>query len=763
MVRTSPADVARSLRQRFARWQGLDAVDPGDPLDLSSLLKMLDLSLEESPQLSNLYGGRVIGELDRRRSVVRVSEDFGRRARRFTIAHEIAHHQLHDRLLHHRDAPTSVLGMDFERSPLETEANDYAAELLMPEQGFTTAYYARFGEPLVLRQLTDTQIYRLGRLANGRELSPEEFEKRGLPYFAEVAAACAFDATSGYPSLRDAFDVTTSAAAIRLRSLGLVRLGPPAARNKSPRARHDRDDSPSLRSIATSPSASSIPLDRGAAAPPRVQTHVKAVALLGEYAQHWKNRRLLKQRGWAVLDDDSADAPEKLRQNPPCGVVVHRSFWKGLSPARCNECLRMLAELSSFIVVRIEGGTLPRLDATVATLSANGIGSFQLSSDSDLNDADFVALERILKVRQTTKDVVLQADAPLDETTTNLLALVAAERLSTEGSPVVVNVKRLAAGHSGARNFVLSHDDFDQPTFAKTNDVRSLFAELQRTRDCQPYVPSLVVPELRFHSSLGALLQPFVSAVERAIVAAPSLREFLGNLTESPTHARLVVESIVPTVLGVFTRLGSARVNDVARHLGYVLGAYEADRNRGLDWVNSPLSSEIIDNLARRALETLRAYSQVAMVHGDAHPGNILLKNSTDPVIVDFAHAGPGHPLFDLARFELGLWTVLLKKGDRRAAERLVRTLLADDTIHVERMGRLQGAGFTADIALRTSILVRESCHTVLRGDPQWFQQYRSMHVLLALLALQSPVDHYLSFAVFSAVAQTVRPLLLTE
>jgi hypothetical protein len=49
-------------------------------------------------------------------------------------------------------------------------------------------------------------------------------------------------------------------------------------------------------------------------------------------------------------------------------------------------------------------------------------------------------------------------------------------------------------------------------------------------------------------------------------------------------------------------------------------------------------------------------------------------------------------------------------------------------------------------------VLIRESCGTVARGDPSWFGQYRSMHGLLALLALRRPADHYLSFAVFSAL-----------
>ena len=148
----------------------------------------------------------------------------------------------------------------------------------------------------------------------------------------------------------------------------------------------------------------------------------------------------------------------------------------------------------------------------------------------------------------------------------------------------------------------------------------------------------------------------------------------------------------------------------------------------------------------------LTNHDVVALVHGDAHLRNILLRNTREPVLVDFANAGPGHPLFDFVRLELGIWTVLLRQTDRKVAQTLVAKLLARETIDSEVTISFKRRGPAIEVALQSSVLIRESCRAVARGDASWFDQYRSMHGLLALLALRRPADHYLSFAVFSAV-----------
>jgi len=118
--------------------------------------------------------------------------------------------------------------------------------------------------------------------------------------------------------------------------------------------------------------------------------------------------------------------------------------------------------------------------------------------------------------------------------------------------------------------------------------------------------------------------------------------------------------------LKVFTGLATERTDEKSRHLEANLRAYKSYVAEGLNWVDPPMAAKSIDDLGVRALHTLADYDVVALVHGDAHLRNILLRNSTEPVLVDFANAGAGHPFFDFVRLELGIWTVLLSKPTGR-------------------------------------------------------------------------------------------------
>jgi hypothetical protein len=574
----------------------------------------------------------------------------------------------------------------------------------------------------------------------------------------------------GLESLCDAFGVSKDALSTRLRELGLVRINGPVGSRRTPRLQPTTLSAASASDVEAAPLAPSVAFEGKPASHSvrvssttltRTEETTKSVALLGNIWDHWKNRRLLKERGWAVRDDDFVNAVEHLRADPPCGIVVHSSFWQGLPPARQEEALRALAELSSFIFVRLDFSGVAKLaSGTCAKLltpfvAERPVGAFRQAFDSHLDDADMLALEQVFEVRSKTADVVLQSDTSLDCSAISLLKLIVAERFVARATPssIVVIVRQLPRGNSGAHTYVLSPDDNTQPLFLKMGNVRSLSAELEHTLVCQPYLASIVVPNLRFHGSLGALVQPFISADGTSTVRAPSLEEFLHGSGESSSEAQFFLESVLPRVLDMFTRLGGARTRATIRHLDSIFRTYTSDRSEGSDWGVGPLPSGAIDDLARRAIDMLTNYEQVGMVHGDAHLRNILLRCSAEPVLVDFAHGGPGHPLFDFVRFELGVWRALLKNSDPKAAQALVAQLLARETIDIELAEKFKDEGLTVEVALKSSMLVRESCQAVIDGDKSWFGQYRSMHALLALLALRSPGDHYLSFAVFSAVA----------
>lgn len=103
------------------------------PVDLDQVVGYLGLSLDETP-LENEYSGFLA--VKEKTIVVNLRHPPARR--RFTIAHEIGHYQLHrrsedipvfiDRTVYHRKE--SAEGVDH---LMEMQANAYAAGLLMPE------------------------------------------------------------------------------------------------------------------------------------------------------------------------------------------------------------------------------------------------------------------------------------------------------------------------------------------------------------------------------------------------------------------------------------------------------------------------------------------------------------------------------------------------------------------------------------------------------------------------------------------------------
>ncbi len=100
------------------------------PVDIEGIIRRLSIVIQKKP-LARGSSGYALLELDGSRSIIVNSEDSYVR-QRFTLAHELGHHAL----MHikpggscDRDERASY-GMDY----YEIEANNFAAEILMPEE-----------------------------------------------------------------------------------------------------------------------------------------------------------------------------------------------------------------------------------------------------------------------------------------------------------------------------------------------------------------------------------------------------------------------------------------------------------------------------------------------------------------------------------------------------------------------------------------------------------------------------------------------------
>lgn len=127
----------RSLVERLLKEHNITRI----PVDPIPIVASLGIQLKASPGPEEI-SGFFMRDPQTGRPIIGVNTAHHLKRQRFTIAHELGHFYLHDYKEVHIDriarnpvklrGPKSGLGTDEE----EVEANDFAAQLLMPEQFF---------------------------------------------------------------------------------------------------------------------------------------------------------------------------------------------------------------------------------------------------------------------------------------------------------------------------------------------------------------------------------------------------------------------------------------------------------------------------------------------------------------------------------------------------------------------------------------------------------------------------------------------------
>lgn len=140
----NPAIVAKKLLDQF----GITDITS---IDLIDLAYALDAVVEETPSL-NADGRTIFGE---KYSLIKINSNIPYAGKkRFTLAHELGHLQLH------RNLQPLFLDNDntleyFQKGHQETEANEFASELLMPTEMFKKECKSKKFGPELLRQLAE--------------------------------------------------------------------------------------------------------------------------------------------------------------------------------------------------------------------------------------------------------------------------------------------------------------------------------------------------------------------------------------------------------------------------------------------------------------------------------------------------------------------------------------------------------------------------------------------------------------------------------
>lgn len=166
-------------------------------------------------------GGRTksAGFIDGDNRVVGSSRSFPRPVQTFTLAHELGHMVLHPPMRLHRDRPVDGGNNSARRSPVEREADEFAAFFLMPEQLLREHFYRSF---LTDRfDLNEATAFALNRSNLCDVLTQWRSRRHGARILAK---AIHFNGHFLEPLFRR-FGVSPEAMAIRLEELDLLTDG----------------------------------------------------------------------------------------------------------------------------------------------------------------------------------------------------------------------------------------------------------------------------------------------------------------------------------------------------------------------------------------------------------------------------------------------------------------------------------------------------------------------------------------------------------
>jgi hypothetical protein len=132
---------------------------------------------------------------------------------------------------------------------------------------------------------------------------------------------------------------------------------------------------------------------------------------------------------------------------------------------------------------------------------------------------------------------------------------------------------------------------------------------------------------------------------------------------------------------------------------------------------------ELLDNHVNGSLST---------IHGDLHPGNIMIGPNQSAFLIDFAHTREGHTFLDWATLEVSLLsdTIMSKNGE--SWEDVRRVL--QQVIHLNGCPPMMDTDKTADSSLAAIVKIREIAKECLISEDQWSEYF----VALAFCSLRA-------------------------
>ena len=359
-----------------------------------------------------------------------------------------------------------------------------------------------------------------------------------------------------------------------------------------------------------------------------------------------------------------------------CGCAIDQSALTFLDTEAQEALFTALAEYSSFIAVRVhEGAGLKVSPDRVSQIikAARQLGT-HIPHDALWFRPDGRIQETELSFYQNAAELLRSHESAsfvlgqLTPAEVQLLvgaarARVRAGSFDPELDSRPLTVQFLKGGCSGAKLATVVCGNTTTFVAKITPKDRALDEMLRFRTFVQPLNDELS-PECHLHGKTAAILFRLVRGDSDPSTPAESLEDRLRKVWDKQW---LQSNSEEAEQEGVFLARALTRVAQTLAELNR--NAPPPDWN--LESVVNPPATHLdaleregfvwgLSDAARRArnaaAERVRRMAKSAIVHGDIHLRNVLIRGESEVRVIDYEASGPGHPALDLVRFELALY-----------------------------------------------------------------------------------------------------------
>lgn len=367
-------------------------------------------------------------------------------------------------------------------------------------------------------------------------------------------------------------------------------------------------------------------------------------------------------------------APLMAGASDICGCVIDHSFLQPLNEEGQRALFEQLAEHSTFMVLRIHDSALQvsRLDLLDIVRRARRLDAavpghvVWFDSDRRLRETELVHFHSAAELlRSHVSATLVLGDLSSDDERLVVAALrerTQSDRFDRRADVSRVTLRPLSGGRSGALLLTVRGEN-GEVYVAKITDKDVAREEVRRFRTFVQDLMPESRPQCFYHGNAAVILSSLVRSDEDRQVPAEPIEARLADIwngqwmggddADLRRRADLLGRALVRVAARLCELNSTTPANDEER--SYVnppithLLALDRD---GFEWGFDADVLRARDSACTRC----RNLETAAVVHGDLHLRNILVRGDSEVHLIDFASAGPGHPCIDLVRLELALY-----------------------------------------------------------------------------------------------------------